>query len=251
MTVSLRNLLSLAGPVVAAALCLSPAVAHAASEGAVSPNSAVYTAVAPSEDGIGKLYMGREIAKVMTYHGADWLERPERVREENPDLVLKALALTPGMAVADIGAGTGYYARRIAQRIGARGVVYAVDIQPEMLSLLEREAAQRGITNVKPVLATAADARLAPGSVDLAVMVDVYHELEYPHEILEQIVRALKPGGRVAFVEFRADEVRVPIKRLHTMSEQQVRREASVHALEWVKTVSDLPWQHVIVFRRR
>ena len=232
-----------------AALALAPALAPAA-DAPVAP-APLYTRTAPSDDGIGKVYMGREIAKVMTYHGADWLERPERVREEGPDLVLKTLELTEGMAVADVGAGTGYYARRIAQRIGARGVVYAVEIQPEMLKLLEREAAARGISNVKPVLATPTELRLEPGSIDLAVMVDVYHELEYPHEILGQIVRAVKPGGRVVFVEFRANDVRVPIKRLHTMSVEQVRREAAVHALEWVRTVSTLPWQHVIVFRKR
>ena len=229
-----------------AVLAFAPVLAPAAD--APAP---LYTRTTPSEDGIGKVYMGREIAKVMTYHGAEWLERPERVREEGPDLVLKTLDLTEGMVVADVGAGTGYYARRIAQRIGARGVVYAVEIQPEMLSLLEREAAVRGISNIKPVLATPTELRLEPGSIDLAVMVDVYHELEYPYEILGQIVRALKPGGRVAFVEFRAGDARVPIKRLHTMSVEQVRREAAVHALDWVKTVSTLPWQHVIVFRRR
>jgi len=212
---------------------------------------APYSRTAPSPDGIGKVYMGREIAKVMTYHGAEWLERAERIKEERPDLVLAALELKEGMSVADIGAGTGYYARRIAERVGKRGTVYAVDIQPEMLKLLEREMARSGVSNVKPVLASATELRLLPASVDLAIMVDVYHELEYPHETLAAIVRALKPGGRVVFVEFRGDDPRVPIKRLHTMTEQQVRREAGAHEIEWVKTVSDLPWQHVIVFRKR
>ena len=217
----------------------------------VAAAAPTYSRINPSPDGIGKVYMGREIAQVMTYHGADWLERAERVKEERPDLVLRALELKEGMVVADIGAGTGYYARRIAQRVGRSGSVLAVDIQPEMLKLLEREMAKHGVQNVKPVLATATALRLQPASLDLAVMVDVYHELEHPHEVLSEIVQALKPQGQLVFVEFRADDPRVPIKRLHTMSEQQVRKEAALHPLEWVKTVSDLPWQHAIVFRKR
>ena len=209
-----------------------------------------YSRTEASPDGIGKLYMGREIAKVMTYHGADWLERTGRTKEERPDRVLAALELKPGMIVADIGAGTGYYARRIGQRVGKTGAVYAVDIQPEMLKLLGREMARHNIANVKPVLGTPIDPGLPPQSLDLAVMVDVYHELEYPHEVVSAIVRALKPGGRLVFVEFKADDPSVPIKRLHTMTERQVREEAAAHPLEWVKTVRDLPWQHVLVFRK-
>jgi predicted methyltransferase len=211
----------------------------------------LYTRTPATADGIGKRYMGREIAHVMSYHGAEWLERPERVREERPDRVLAALDLKPGMSVADIGAGSGYYARRIAERVGPNGIIYATDIQPEMLERLGTELSLRGVTNVKPVLATPLDPGLAPESLDLAVMVDVYHELENPHEVLAAIVRALKPGGRVAFVEFRADDPRVPIKPLHTMSEEQIRKEAGVHALEWVSTVRELPWQHVVTFRKK
>ena len=211
----------------------------------------LYTAVPPNPEGIGKVYMGRQIAHVMSYHGADWLERAERTREERPDLVLAALPLKPGMAVADIGAGTGYYARRMAERVGTSGVVYATDIQPEMLQLLEQEASARGITNVKPVLATTTDPKLPPESIDLAVMVDVYHELEYPHETLSGIVRALKPGGRIAFVEFRANDPKVPIRVLHTMTEEQIRKEAAVHPLEFERTVRGLPWQHVVIFRKK
>ena len=209
-----------------------------------------YSTVNPSADGIGKTYRGREIAQVMSYHGADWLEREERGREERPDLVIGALELKPGMTVADIGAGTGYYAWRIAQLIGRSGTVYAVDIQPEMVRLLERQIARRGVSNVQPLLGSATDPRLPPGTLDLAFMVDVYHELEFPHEMLQAIVRALKPGGRLVFVEFRGDDPRVPIKRLHTMTEKQVRRETDAFGLEWLKTVRDLPWQHVIVFRK-
>lgn len=210
-----------------------------------------YATVPASRDGIGKVYLGREIAQVMSYHGAEWLERPERLKEERPDLVLAALELKPGMAVADIGAGTGYYSWRMAQRVGARGTVYAVDIQPEMLGMLERDMARRGVTNVKATLGTTADPRLPAEALDLVLLVDVYHEFEHPYEMLAAIVHALKPGGRLVFVEFRANDPAVPIKPLHTMAEGQVRREAAVHPLEWLKTVSQFPLQHVIIFHKR
>jgi ubiquinone/menaquinone biosynthesis C-methylase UbiE len=128
--------------------------------------------------------------------------------------------------------------------------VYAVDIQPEMLQLLEKNLAREGIRNVKPVLGDVADAKLPAAEIDLAVMADVYHEFEYPFEMLESIVHALKPGGRIAFVEFKAGDPGVPIRRLHTMSEAQIRKEASVFPLRWVKTVSTLPWQHVVIFAK-
>ncbi len=227
-------------------LALAPPVIATAGETA-TPH---YTTVPASPDGIGKVYLGREIAQVMSFHGAQWLERTGRVDEERPDLMLLALELKPGMTVADIGAGTGYYSWRLAQRVGAGGTVYAVDIQPEMIKLLERQMTRRGAANVKPLLGTASDPKLPPGSLDLALMVDVYHELEYPYEMLAAIVRALKPGGRLVFVEFRGNDPAVPIKPLHTMTEAQVRKEAAVYPLEWVKTASDLPWQHVIIFRK-
>ncbi len=209
-----------------------------------------YTAVPASADGIGKVYLGREIAKVMSFHGAEWLERPGRIEEERPELLLTALELKPGMTVADIGAGTGYYSWRMAQRVGARGTVYAVDIQPEMIKLLQQQMSKRGAANVKALLGTLTDPGLPPAGIDLALMVDVYHELEYPYEMLAAIVRALKPGGRLVFVEFRAGDASVPIKALHTMSEAQVRKEAAVHALVWVTTARDLPWQNAVVFRK-
>jgi len=210
-----------------------------------------YATVRATPDGIGKAYMGREIAHVMTYHGAPWLERPERMTEERPDLVLAALDLKPGMIVADLGAGSGYYSWRIGEKVGKGGTVYAVDVQPGMVKLLEKQIAARGAANVKPVLGTATDPRLPVGQLDLVVMVDVYHELEFPYEVLAAVVRSLKPGGRVAFVEYRGNDPSVPIKALHTMTEAQVRKEASVLALDWVKTVNGLPWQQVVVFRKR
>jgi protein-L-isoaspartate O-methyltransferase len=218
---------------------------------AASAADSRYTAIQGSPDGIGKAYMGREIAKVMSYHGASWLERPERTQEERPDLVLAALDLKPGMRVADIGAGSGYYSSRMAERVGSEGTVYAVDVQPEMLDILRLQMKLERVTNVTPVLGSETDPRLPAGALDLAIMVDVYHEFEYPYEMLAAIVKALKPGGRVVFVEFRGNDPSVPIKAVHTMTEGQVRKEAAVQALEWVKTVGGLPWQHVIVFRKK
>jgi SAM-dependent methyltransferase len=229
-------------------------LAHAlAVSGALAQETAAqrYSAVRGSPDGIGKVFQGREIAQVMGYHGASWLERPERMSEERPDLVLAALELKPGMTVADIGAGSGYYSWRMAERVGAGGTVYAVDVQPEMIALLREQMSKRGVNNVQAVLGTTADPRLPAALLDLAVMVDVYHEFEYPYEMLAAIVRALKPGGRLAFVEYRAGDPEVPIKPLHTMTEPQVRREAALHPLEWQKTVGNMPWQHVIVFRKK
>ncbi len=210
-----------------------------------------YGAVSASPDGIGKVYMGRGIAQVMSYHGAPWLERTERMEEERPDLVLAALDLKPGMTVADIGAGSGYYSWRMGERVGSGGTVYAVDIQPEMIKILRQRMSQRGAVNVKAILGTTTDPGLPAGKLDLALMVDVYHEFEYPYEMLASIARALKPGGRLVFVEYRANDPAVPIKASHTMTEAQVRKEAALHPLEWLKTESDLPWQHVIVFRRK
>ena len=210
---------------------------------------AQYGATRPSADGTGKTYMGREIAQVMGYPGADWLERGSREREERPDLLLAALELAPGMAVADVGAGTGYYSWQIAARIGDAGRVYAVDVQPQMIALLSERMRKRGVRNVQPVLGTATDTGLAPNSVDLALMVDVYHELDHPREILDSVRRALRPGGRLVLVEYRAEDDRVPIKPLHKMSVAQIRRELGAQGLQWQQTVETLPWQHGVIFR--
>ncbi len=204
-----------------------------------------------SADGIGRVYMGREIAGVMGWQGAAWLEREEREREERTDILVRALELGPGMVAADIGAGTGYLSRRMATAVAPGGKVLAVDVQPEMVRMLERLAKQPGVGRIEPSLGAEDDVRLPPASVDLAVMVDVYHELARPYEVLSSIVRALKVGGKVAFVEYRAEDARVPIKALHKMTEAQVKREAAaVAGLAWERTVESLPWQHLIVFRK-
>ena len=214
------------------------------------PVAGRYQQVPASRDGIGKVYMGREIAAVMGWQAAAWLERDTRAREERSDLLLGALRLQPNMVVADIGAGTGYYSRRIATRLGSAGRVYAVDVQPQMLSLLRKHAEAAGLRNIVPVLATIDDVNLPPASIDLALLVDVYHELEAPFETLASIVRALRPQGRVVFVEYRAEDASVPIRPLHKMTQAQVRREASAQGLRWQTTVRSLPWQHVIVFQK-
>lgn len=202
-------------------------------------------------DGIGKFYMGREIAQVMGHAFASWLERSERVTEEDPDRLVTELKLQPGEAVADIGAGTGYFSRRLAQKVGPAGKVLAVDVQPEMLALLTNSNARMGITNIYGVLGTTTDPQLANESVDLALMVDVYHEFDFPCEMMRGICRALKPGGRVVLVEYRAEDPAVPIKRVHKMTEAQVKKEMSALPLEWVQTIEVLPWQHMIFFRAR
>ena len=216
-----------------------------------SPNTERYSPVPTSADGIGKSFMGREISAVMGWQGAAWLERQERDREERTDLLMEALMLKPGMVVADIGAGTGYLSRRMAPAVMPGGKVWAVDVQPEMISLLQAGAKRSGLTQIEARISAVNDVNLPASSVDLAVMVDVYHELSHPYEVIASILKALKPGGRIVFVEYKAEDPRVPIKPLHKMSEAQIKREASVFPLVWERTVNTLPWQHVVVFRKR
>jgi precorrin-6B methylase 2 len=210
-----------------------------------------YSQLPASADGIGKTYMGREISAVMGWQGAGWLEREQRPREERTDLLLAALGLQPGTVVADIGAGTGYLSRRMAPAVMPGGKIWAVDVQPEMVSLMLAGAKRSGLTQIEAHLSGVDDVKLPASSVDIAIMVDVYHELAYPYEVMASVLKALKPGGRVVFVEYKAEDPRVPIKPLHKMSEAQIKREASVFPLDWERTVSTLPWQHVVVFRKR
>jgi SAM-dependent methyltransferase len=202
-----------------------------------------------SPDGIGKFYQGREIAAVMGFEGAPWLERPSRASEERPDLLLEELRLKPGMTVADIGAGSGYLSRRMAP-IVRPGRVFAVDVQLQMVALLTELSQKPEFKNLVPILGDTDDVKLQPASTDLAVLVDVYHELAYPYEVMRSLIRALKPGGRVVLVEYRGEDPAVPIKPLHKMSEAQIRREMSTLPLAWERTSERLPMQHIVVFRK-
>ena len=239
-------------PILLACLSTLTLLSSAHIDAAAQPAAADtrYERVVPSPDGIGKRYMGREIAGVMGWEGAQWLERESRAHEERPALLLRDMALAPGMTVADIGAGTGYYTWQLAGQVGPGGRVYAVDVQPEMISMLDSQMAKRGVRNVVSVLGSETTVKLAPATVDLAIMVDVYHELAYPAEVLDSIVKALKPGGRVVFVEYRAEDPAVAIKPLHKMSALQIKREATAHGLKWERSIESLPIQHAIVFRK-
>jgi SAM-dependent methyltransferase len=228
------------------------ALSLAGAEGpATAPTNSYERRAVHDPNGIGKFYMGREIAHVMGHLAADWLERPERESEEKTELLIGTLKFRPGEMVADIGAGTGYHTRRIARRVLPAGKVYAVDIQREMLDLLTNKLADIGISNVVPVLGTITDPKLPTNALDTILLVDVYHEFDYPYEMTAAMCRALKPGGRLVFVEFRGEDEKVPIKRVHKMTEAQVKKEMSVHPLTWKETIGVLPWQHIIVFTRQ
>lgn len=210
-----------------------------------------YVTIPVSPDGIGKRYMDREISAVMGWQGAAWLERNKREREERTDLLLEALALQPGMVIADIGAGTGYLSRRMAPLVMPGGKIIALDLQPEMVNILQTGVNRSGLKQIVVKLGAIDDIKLPKNSIDMAIMVDVYHELAFPYEVMSSIMLALKPRGRLVFVEYKAEDIRVPIKPLHKMSEAQIKREAGVFPLDWERTVSTLPWQHVVVFCKR
>jgi SAM-dependent methyltransferase len=217
---------------------------------AVAESGSVYEErVVHSADGIGKFYMGREIAKVMGHTEALWLERPSREVTEQPQQVIDALDLKPTDVVADIGAGTGYFSFRISPKV-PQGKVLAVDIQPEMIDIMNFLKKENNITNVEPILASITKPNLPDESVDLALMVDAYHEFEYPREVMEGVVRSLKAGGRVVLVEYRRENPLVPIKALHKMTQNQARKEMKAVGLRWLETKKFLPQQHLMVFEK-
>ncbi|HUF61032.1 MAG TPA: class I SAM-dependent methyltransferase [Verrucomicrobiales bacterium] len=219
-------------------------------ESAAEEAGSVYREGPRTADGIGKYYLGREIADYIRGHGAIvWLERRSREREEEPDKLVEALDLAPGAVVADIGAGSGYISFRIAERT-PEGRVYAVDIQEEMLEFLEKRIEETGLSQVVPVLGTIEDTKLPEGEVDAAILVDAYHEFSHPYEIMTSVVRALKKGGRVYLVEYRANDPDVPIKPLHTMTPEQAKKEMEAVGLRWKETLTILPWQYVFVFEK-
>ena len=200
-------------------------------------------------DGIGKYYLNREIARVMGHQAMMWLERDSREAEEKPALTIQKLELEPDDVVADIGAGTGYFSFQIARAV-PEGKVYAVDIQPEMLEAIVFLKEDKNITNVETVLGQEDKPNLPPASIDLAFMVDAYHEFAYPREMMEGIVRALKPGGRVVLLEYRKENPMIAIKPLHKMTQKQVKKELQEVGLKWQQTKEFLPEQHFLVFSK-
>lgn len=200
-------------------------------------------------DGILKRYCGRQIAQIMGWEGAEWLERPERKTEEGLDRLIDLLRLKPGMKIGDIGAGTGRLSELMLTKVKPDGQVWAVDIQAEMVRHLNARAKQFGKNQLLVSQSSATEPNIPAETLDLAVMVDVYHELEFPREFLQNLMKSVKPGGQIIFVEYRAKDKSVPIKALHTMTVEQVRKEAQDIGMLFERSDSSLPWQHVVVFR--
>jgi SAM-dependent methyltransferase len=215
-----------------------------------SPQTLYETRSVHDPNGTGKFYMGREIAQVMGFEGISWLDRPGREDEERPAVVIDALGLRGGEVVADLGAGSGYFSFRIAPKVGKAGRVLAVDIQDEMLETIRKRSASQKITNVEAVKSSETDPHLPVNGVDLVLMVDVYHELSYPYEVMTKVREALKPGGRAVFVEYRKEDPDVPIKAVHKMSVDQLEKEMKVIGLVRLQTIETLPSQHIVIFKK-
>lgn len=213
------------------------------------PKHDYYSEKAPSPGGIGKFYQGREISQVMGHLGIKWLERKNREAEEAPSRAIGMIKLADNETLVDIGAGSGYYATRIALKY-PKAKVIGVDIQPEMIRFLERRAKQLDLKNLSTNLGTITSLNLPAESVDAALLVDAYHEFSHPYEMMTSLVSALKPGGRLYLLEYRAKDPDVPIKRLHKMTQDQAKKEMKLAGLTWEKTLDDLPWQHFMVFRK-
>ena len=212
--------------------------------------TAVYDTSAPTADGIGKFYMGREISQVMGAAGAAWLERNERDKEENTKLAIEKIALSPTDVVADIGAGTGYYTFKISHKV-PQGKVYAVEIQDEMIAYLDKRKQESGIENIEVIKGSNQSPNLPDNSVDLAIMVDVYHELEYPHEMLQAIKKSLKSSGKLLLLEYRAEDPSIQIKPLHKMSVAQVNKELQANGFKLFYKGDFLPIQHFLLYERK
>ncbi len=212
------------------------------------PSSGSYRTGPASRDGTGKFYLGREIAIPVGHMAAGWLERPDRASSELPERVVDNLELSETSVVADIGAGTGYFTFRIAPRV-SRGRVYAVDISPEMLDIIRKRRGSE-VDNVETVLGDLQSPNLPDSSIDVALIVDAYHEFSHPVEMLEGIARALRPGGLLVLIEYRGEDPAVPMKPLHKMTEAQARLELAAAGFELVENRSFLPQQHFLVFRR-
>jgi ubiquinone/menaquinone biosynthesis C-methylase UbiE len=210
-------------------------------------DSSRYTFKEGSYDGIGKWYLGREIAHVMGYQGMSWLERDTREKEENTSRLIKNMDIQPEDVIADIGAGSGYHVFKMAP-IASKGKIYAVDIQEEMLAAIRKKKEEKGIDNIELVQGSEKSVNLAANSVDKVLMVDVYHEFNFPYEMIQSIKSALKPNGEIYLIEYRAEDKSVPIKPLHKMSEAQAVKEMQAAGFTLKENISNLPWQHCLVF---
>ena len=208
-----------------------------------------YTVKSGDPNGINKWYMGRQIAHVMSHYGIEWLERKEREMEENTSQLLKNLAVQPGTAIADIGAGSGYHSTLLSKMVGT-GKVYAVDVEPEMIAYLKNRIKLEGYKNIIPVLSTEQKVSLPANSIDIMLLVDVYHEFSFPYEMTLSMLEALKPSGKLVLVEFRAEDPNVPIKTIHKMGEQQAVKEFKASGFLFEKNLGNLPWQHCLIFRK-
>ncbi len=208
-----------------------------------------YKIKAGDPNGINKWYMGRQIAHVMSHYGIDWLEREEREREENTSLLLKNLAVKPGMVIADIGAGSGYHSALLSKMVG-NGKVYAVDVEPEMIAYLYERIKQEKLSGIVPILCEEQKVSLPENTIDIMLLVDVYHEFSFPYEMGLSMRSALKPGGKLVLVEFRSEDPSVPIKNIHKMSEGQAIKELKAAGFTFDKNIDNLPWQHCMVFKK-
>jgi len=209
-----------------------------------------YKIRAGDPNGINKWYMGRQIAHVMSHFGIDWLEREEREMEENTSLLLKNLAVKSGMVVADIGAGSGYHSALLSKMVGT-GKVFAVDVEPEMIAYLNARIKEEKLSRIIPVLSTEQKVSLPENTIDMMLLVDVYHEFSFPYEMALSMRAALKPGGKLVLVEFRAEDPTVPIKTIHKMSEAQAIKEFKAAGFAFDKNIDNLPWQHCMVFTKQ
>lgn len=215
----------------------------------INQSNRIYQYKNASRDGIGKVYQGREISFVMDASGADWLERNNRNEEENTSLAISKLPISSKSVIADIGAGSGYYSFRIAQKV-SEGKVYAVEIQDEFIGILKLNQKEKGVKNVVVVKGTEQNPNLPAGAIDLAIMVDVYHELAYPQEMLSALAKALKPNGKVLLLEYRAEDPKVAIKELHKMSLEQVDKEMKANGFKLYKREEFLPIQHFLLYEK-
>lgn len=232
-----------------ALLALSFSAVLSAQRESIPDSGVIYTDGPRTRDGIGKYYMGREIAQVMGHQGISWLERDNREDEEAPSKAIALLDLEPNTVIADIGAGSGYYSFRIAKKYPTSKVI-AVDIQPEMLDFVKKKAAAENVSNVTPHLGSIESIQLSSQTIDAALFVDAYHEFSHPYEMMTSIFEALRPGGIVYLLEYRAEDPKVPIKPLHKMSQAQAKREMEFIGFEWAETKNQLPWQHLLVFKK-